>query len=94
MVRLAFIAVLLALISVLLVSPAASAPPRPAPQTQTATVTTNHNTFVADPNLTGWEWRVRAQYSGSSFGNWTTPAPFRFHACRLQDGTPCRVPPQ
>lgn len=32
--------------------------------------------YISDLNLEGWSWRVRAQYSGSSRGPWTTARRF------------------
>jgi hypothetical protein len=52
---------------------------------------TSCNAFVEDTNLENWQWQVRAKYSETSFGEWTTFAPFRFEPCRLSDGSACRV---
>jgi hypothetical protein len=45
---------------------------------------------VSDDLLDGWEWRVRAQDNLGNFSPWSDPQTFRFEACRLGDGSPCR----
>ncbi len=49
------------------------------------------NAFVADTNLTGWQWQVQAVYSGGGQGAWSPQADFQFASCRLADGTPCHA---
>jgi len=46
------------------------------------------NSFVVDPNLEGWRWRVRARDVSGRFSEWSPFADFRFEPCRI-DGTPC-----
>jgi hypothetical protein len=53
---------------------------------------TQCNSFVADSNLTGWEWKVRTRDSSGNVSPWTTRR-FGFAPCRLADGTPCYAPP-
>jgi serine/threonine protein kinase len=44
--------------------------------------------FVPDPNLEEWRWRVRARDVSGRFSEWSPFADFRFEPCRI-DGTPC-----
>ena len=48
--------------------------------------------FVADPNLDGWEWRVRALAEVGPDSDWSDIATFRFLPCRLADGRACFAP--
>ncbi len=48
--------------------------------------------FVADANVTQWEWRVRALPESGEPGPWSETRHFEFAPCRLLDGTPCRAP--
>lgn len=49
------------------------------------------NSFVADGNLEGWIWRVRARDNAGNVGAWSEDRPFSFAPCRLADGTACRT---
>jgi hypothetical protein len=44
--------------------------------------------YVADHNLEGWQWRVRARDSEGRTGDWSRPGHFRFEPCRV-DGRVC-----
>ncbi len=46
------------------------------------------NSFVLDPNLEGWRWRIRARDVSGNFSEWSPFADFRFEPCRV-DGTAC-----
>jgi hypothetical protein len=46
------------------------------------------NSFVPDPNLGGWRWRVRARDVSGRYSEWSTFADFSFEPCRV-DGNPC-----
>jgi serine/threonine-protein kinase len=46
------------------------------------------NSFVPDPNLEGWRWRVRARDVSGRFSEWSPFSAFRFEPCRI-DGIPC-----
>jgi len=46
------------------------------------------NSFVSDPNLEGWRWRVRARDVSGTWGEWSPFASFSFEACRI-DGSAC-----
>ena len=52
------------------------------------------NVFVIDPNLEGWEWRVRARDRRGQLGPWSAIGLYRFAPCRLADGRPCNAPPE
>ena len=52
------------------------------------------NVFVIDPNLEGWEWRVRARDRRGQLGPWSVTGLFRFSPCRLADDRPCNAPPE
>src|SRR6185436_16798146 len=54
---------------------------------------TSCNSFVADGNLSGWEWRVRAKDAAGNFGEWSETRVFDFAACRLPDASACRTTP-
>ena len=54
---------------------------------------TSCNAFVADGNLTGWQWRVQPVYSGSVLGAWSPWADFQFAPCLLTGGAACYAPP-
>ena len=49
------------------------------------------NAFVIDPQLEGWQWRVRALDGQGNFSEWAQGV-FNFTPCRLADGTPCFAP--
>jgi len=44
--------------------------------------------YVADHNLEGWQWRVRARDSAGQVGDWSRTGHFRFEPCRV-DGRVC-----
>ncbi len=48
--------------------------------------------FIADANLSGWEWRVRSVDAAGNTSAWSTRS-FSFGPCRLANGTPCHVAP-
>ena len=50
---------------------------------------TSCNAFVADANLEGWQWMVRAVGVDGTLGPWSSAINFGFKPCRLQNGTPC-----
>ena len=51
------------------------------------------NAFVADSNLTGWEWRVQAIDGQGRTSEWSAPLAFAFEPCVLDDGrTSCSAP--
>jgi hypothetical protein len=50
------------------------------------------DSFVADSNLSGWFWRVRARDSAGRFSPWTPDRHFTFGPCRLPNGSPCFAP--
>jgi hypothetical protein len=69
----------------------------PSPVLDTAVTGTDYtdtkcNTFVGDPDLNGWQWRVRAKDALGQFTDWSGWSTFQFGPCRLSDGTSCRVP--
>src|SRR5262245_50582268 len=45
-------------------------------------------TYVADANLQGWEWQVRAHDVTGNVGEWSERGTFRFEPCRI-DGRRC-----
>jgi len=45
--------------------------------------------FATDENLTGWQWRVRAEDTLGNFSAWTPDRTFQFAPCRLADGSVC-----
>ena len=45
--------------------------------------------YVADQNLQGWQWRVRAQDNRGNFSDWSAWGTFQFAPCRLANGTAC-----
>ena len=49
-------------------------------------------TFVADANISGWQWRVRQVDGHGRLSAWSTRS-FSFAPCRLADSTPCHVAP-
>ena len=53
----------------------------------------NCNSYVADINLQGWEWRVRARDCEGHLGPWSGTGVFQFAPCRLADGKPCSPSP-
>ena len=53
---------------------------------------TQCNAFVIDPDLQGWQWRLRSKDEQGQFADWTPWASFEFSPCRLSDGTPCGAP--
>lgn len=55
---------------------------------QSAHLTVHCDGFVADPNLTGWSWKVQSFASGS-WGAFSEPRPSESLPCRLAGGTPC-----
>jgi Peptidase family M23 len=57
--------------------------------TTSAFTFTQCNSFVADANLDGWEWRVQAQDNLGNLSPFSSTGLFRFAPCRLGDGTPC-----
>jgi hypothetical protein len=52
---------------------------------------TSCNSFVADGNLTGWEWRVRAKDAAGNAGEWSETRVFDFAPCQLPDASACRT---
>ena len=65
---------------------------------QTATVETEItwlkcNRFFSDDKLDGWEWYVRVLDYLGNFSPITEIRTYRFTPCRLDDGTPCHLPP-
>jgi ZU5 domain len=50
------------------------------------------NGFVADGNLTDWSWQVQALFNGT-LGALSSPQPFQFLPCLLDDGRPCGTSP-
>lgn len=61
--------------------------------TETTFTETSCNTFVADPNLEDWEWKVRTIAPDGTPGPWSEVRPFHFEPCRLEDGRPCHALP-
>jgi hypothetical protein len=63
------------------------------PVLNTTTSATGHTlsscgSYVADHNLQGWEWRVRARDAHGQLGPWSRSGRFRFEPCRV-DGRVC-----
>ncbi len=50
------------------------------------------NAFVPDGNLTDWSWQVQAMFNGT-LGALSSPQPFQFLPCLLDDGRPCGTSP-
>jgi hypothetical protein len=64
----------------------------PSPGGSTTMTWTSCQGFVADHNLDGWEWRVRARDSAGSVSDWSEPATFHFEPCRINRRQPCTAP--
>lgn len=58
------------------------------PAGSTRRVHTSCGSYVADSNLQGWEWRVRAHDVTGNVGEWSELGTFRFEPCRV-DGRHC-----
>lgn len=58
--------------------------------TATTYVWRSCNVFVAEPNLTGWEWRVRAIDRNAQVSDWSDTRAFNFRLCRV-GGRQCRT---
>ncbi len=56
--------------------------------TDTHFILSRCNSFVPDPNLGGWQWRVRARDVSGRFSKWSAFADFEFEPCRIS-GNPC-----
>jgi hypothetical protein len=64
----------------------------PSPGGSTTLTWTICNGFVADGNLDGWEWRVRARDAAGSLSDWSAPGTFHFEPCRIRRRQPCAAP--
>jgi hypothetical protein len=47
-----------------------------------------HN-YVIDPNLAGWQWRVRTVAQDGREGNWSEARTLHFTPCRITPRQPC-----
>lgn len=64
----------------------------PSPGGSTTMTWTSCRGFVADHNLDGWEWRVRARDSAGQVSDWSETGTFRFEPCRINQRQPCTAP--
>lgn len=61
----------------------------PSPGGATTMTWTSCRGYVADANLDGWVWRVRARDTSGSVSDWSDPASFRFEPCRINRRQAC-----